>query len=172
MFTALTKQFTTASTRLTTVRYNQTKAEIKVVNNMISALRETSSINAKSTTASIDSLDLGSKKRNSASRALLADSLLSAHHEDPRVKGLELPLTGPIAGRMVKIHNFDLNTAFKKLRGVISANNIKGEKMAQRFYKKPGKVLEEKQIRRKKRVFNEGVRRLMQVVVEAKRRGY
>ncbi|KAH3666687.1 hypothetical protein WICMUC_005504 [Wickerhamomyces mucosus] len=102
--------------------------------------------------------------------SLLIKATVDEQH--PKDIAQQLKRTGPIAGRTVNVVNYDLNAAFKRLRQLVNSNNIRGEKMAQRFYKKPGKILEEKRIRRKKRIFNEGVRRLMGVVNEAKRRGY
>lgn len=83
-----------------------------------------------------------------------------------------LKVTGPLAGRIVTVRNGDINTAYRNIKFIINSNNIRGESMAQRFHMKPGKKLELKRIRRKKKMFNEGIRRLMDLVKEAKRRGY
>lgn len=162
MFSTLSKRLISAvpvTRRFSALRYQSTNAQSSVMT-LMGGLKSKSKFKSQ-----VDDLELY--------QITTQDPLRKSNSigEDPR-QGLSLKRTGPIAGRVVSVHKNDLNTAFKRLRGVISANNIKGEKMAQRFYKKPGKVLEEKQIRRKKRVFNEGVRRLMEVVKEAKRRGY
>ncbi|ONH68890.1 hypothetical protein BON22_1607 [Cyberlindnera fabianii] len=91
---------------------------------------------------------------------------------EPKEVAKNIPITGPIAGRMVKVDNGDVDRAFRHLKNVVNANNIRFDKQQQRFYKKPGKALEEKRIRRKKRMFDEGIRRLMNIVKDAKRRGY
>jgi small subunit ribosomal protein MRP21 len=91
---------------------------------------------------------------------------------NPKDVAKHIPITGPIAGRMVAVNPGNIDGAFRNLKFLVNSNNVKTDKNAQRFYKKPGKVLEEKAIRRKKKLFDAGVRRLIDIVKEAKRRGY
>lgn len=83
-----------------------------------------------------------------------------------------IPITGPISGRMTRVTGGNIDGAFRSLRYIVSSNSIRTDKNAQRFYKKPGKVAEEKTMRRKRKMFDAGIRRLIDIVKDAKRRGY
>lgn len=112
---------------------------------------------------------------HASARARSSDKLFSStttRGHSAKATAESLKLTGPLAGCVVSVHKGDINRAYRQLKGVVNANNIRGEAMMQRFHMKPGKVLEMKRIKRKKKTFDEGIRRLMDLVKEAKRRGY
>lgn len=91
---------------------------------------------------------------------------------NPKDVAAQLRITGPRAGKIVKVINHDIDGAFRALRSVVNSNNIKGDQIDQRFYLKPGKARELKTIRKNKREFMKGFKRLMEVVKDASRRGY
>ena len=75
-------------------------------------------------------------------------------------------------GRTVDVNNGDTATAFRLLNSIVNANNIPGDKRSQRFYIKPGKKAEMKRSQRHRREFMKGFKRLMDIVKDAKRKGY
>lgn len=91
---------------------------------------------------------------------------------NPKDVANQLRVTGPRAGRIVKIINHDVDGAFRALQSVVRTNNIRGDLNDQRFYLKPGKARELKSIRKNKKEFMKSFRRMMQVVKDASRRGY
>ena len=90
----------------------------------------------------------------------------------PKAYARTVAIKGPIAGRIVSVPQGNIDSAFRSLKYLVNSNNIRLDKNAQRFYKKPSKVLEEKRMRRKNKLFDQGIRRLVDIVKDAKRRGY
>lgn len=91
---------------------------------------------------------------------------------NPRDDALSSRLTGVIAGRTVNVFNSDTSSAFRQLNGIMFANKIPQESRNQRFYMKPGKVAEMKRSQRHRRDFMKGFKRLIEIVKDAKRKGY
>lgn len=75
-------------------------------------------------------------------------------------------------GRTVTVFNNDTATACKRLNSVVFANQIAMDRRSQRFHMKPGKKAELKRSQRHRRDFMKGFKRLMDIVKDAKRKGY
>ncbi|EDO18033.1 hypothetical protein Kpol_1045p18 [Vanderwaltozyma polyspora DSM 70294] len=91
---------------------------------------------------------------------------------NPREDAMDSKLTGVLAGRTVDVYNNDIASAFRQLSSKLTANNIAVDRRTQRFYMKPGKVAELKKSQRHRREFMMGFKRLMDIVKDAKRKGY
>lgn len=91
---------------------------------------------------------------------------------NPRDDALSSRLTGVVAGRTVNVFNNDTSNAFRQLNGIMFANKIPQDSRNQRFYMKPGKVAEMKKSQRHRRDFMKGFKRLIEIVKDAKRKGY
>lgn len=91
---------------------------------------------------------------------------------NPRDDALGSRLTGVVAGRTVNVFNSDTSNAFRQLNGIMFANKIPQDSRNQRFYMKPGKVAELKKSQRHRRDFMKGFKRLIEIVKDAKRKGY
>lgn len=123
-----------------------------------------------------------SQKNNELSQSL--NHLYSNKHEvsskrdffeyshKPKDDALSSRLTGVVAGRTVNVFNNDTSNAFRQLNAIMFANNIAQDKRAQRFYMKPGKVAEMKRSQKHRRDFMKGFKRLIEIVKDAKRKGY
>lgn len=79
---------------------------------------------------------------------------------------------GPIAGRTVDVINGDTASAFRKLDYILSSNSVWKDSKNQRFHMKPGKRKEMKRSQHHRKRFMKGFKRLMDVVKDAKRKGY
>lgn len=90
----------------------------------------------------------------------------------PKDDALSSRLTGVVAGRTVNVFNNDTANAFRQLNSIMFANNIAQDKRSQRFHMKPGKVAEMKRSQKHRRDFMKGFKRLIEIVKDAKRKGY
>lgn len=79
---------------------------------------------------------------------------------------------GPLAGRTVDVINGDTATAFRRLDLILSSNQVWKDRRDQRFYMKPGKKKELKRSQHHRKRFMKGFKRLMDIVKDAKRKGY
>ena len=75
-------------------------------------------------------------------------------------------------GRTVDVNNFDTNTACRRLNTIVFSNQIAIERRKQKFYMKPGKRAELKRSQRHRKDFMKGFKRLMEIVKDAKRKGF
>lgn len=75
-------------------------------------------------------------------------------------------------GRTVDVNNSDTNSACRRLGSIVFANQIAIDRRNQRFHMKPGKRAELKRSQRHRRDFMKGFKRLIDVVKDAKRKGY
>ncbi|QLL31577.1 hypothetical protein HG536_0B04410 [Torulaspora globosa] len=91
---------------------------------------------------------------------------------NPRDDALSSRLTGVAAGRTVDVFNNDTASAFRQLNSIMFANRIPQDSRNQRFYMKPGKVAELKRSQKHRRDFMKGFKRLIEIVKDAKRKGY
>ncbi|SCU95333.1 LAME_0F11738g1_1 [Lachancea meyersii CBS 8951] len=90
----------------------------------------------------------------------------------PKEDALTSRLTGIRAGRTVDVFNGDTAGAFRQLNSVVFANRIAHDKRNQRFHIKRGKAKEMRSSQRHRREFMKGFKRLIEVVKDAKRKGY
>lgn len=85
----------------------------------------------------------------------------------------QIPRTGPKAGRSVLVTQaFDLGRALRTLNSINNANKVRQTAMAQTKYEKPGKKLQRIAAERKRRRFDMGIKRLFEMVADARRKGY
>ncbi|SCV01491.1 LANO_0F12024g1_1 [Lachancea nothofagi CBS 11611] len=90
----------------------------------------------------------------------------------PKEDALTSRLTGVRAGRTVDVYNGDTAGAFRQLNSVVFANRIAHDKRNQRYHVKRGKAKEMRSSQRHRREFMKGFKRLIEVVKDAKRKGY
>ncbi|KAF5100681.1 hypothetical protein DV451_002444 [Geotrichum candidum] len=84
-----------------------------------------------------------------------------------------IPRTGVKAGRSVPVTGaLDLNRALRNLNSMNNTNRVRQTAMAQTKYEKPGKRKQRLRIQRSKRRFDMGIRRLFEMVADARRKGY
>ncbi|CAI1801663.1 hypothetical protein SEUBUCD646_0B00360 [Saccharomyces eubayanus] len=76
------------------------------------------------------------------------------------------------SGKSIIVNKNNPAESFKRLNRVMFENNIPGDKKSQRFYMKPGKVAELKKSQRHRKEFMMGFKRLIDIVKDAKRKGY
>lgn len=77
-----------------------------------------------------------------------------------------------MSGRTATVNNCDTATACRRLSSLLFANEIAIDRRKQRFHMKPGKKAELKRSQRHRKDFMKGFKRLMEVVKDAKRKGY
>ncbi|AET40982.1 mitochondrial 37S ribosomal protein bS21m Ecym_7132 [Eremothecium cymbalariae DBVPG len=90
----------------------------------------------------------------------------------PREDALSSKLTGIQAGRSVSVFNGNTMQALGRLNAVVKSNQIPRDKANQRFYLKPGKAREIRRSQKHRKDFMQGFKRLIEVVKDAKRKGY
>ncbi|QHS71483.1 mitochondrial 37S ribosomal protein bS21m [Saccharomyces paradoxus] len=76
------------------------------------------------------------------------------------------------SGKSIIVNKNNPAESFKRLNRIMFENNIPGDKRSQRFYMKPGKVAELKRSQRHRKEFMMGFKRLIEIVKDAKRKGY
>ncbi|CAI4054746.1 hypothetical protein SKDZ_02G0190 [Saccharomyces kudriavzevii ZP591] len=76
------------------------------------------------------------------------------------------------SGKSIIMNKNNPAESFKRLNRIMFENNIPGDKRSQRFYMKPGKVAEMKRSQRHRKEFMMGFKRLIEIVKDAKRKGY
>ncbi|EJS44609.1 mrp21p [Saccharomyces arboricola H-6] len=76
------------------------------------------------------------------------------------------------SGKSIIMNKNNPAESFKRLNRIMFENNIPGDKRSQRFYMKPGKVAELKRSQRHRKEFMMGFKRLIEIVKDAKRKGY
>lgn len=85
----------------------------------------------------------------------------------------QIPRTGPKAGRSVLVtQTSDLGHALRVLNSINQSNRVRHTAMSQTKYEKPGKRRQRIEGERKKRKFNMGIKRLFEMVADARRKGY
>lgn len=85
----------------------------------------------------------------------------------------QIPRTGPKAGRSVLVtQSLDLGRALRTLNSINAVNRVRHTAMSQTKFEKPGKRRQRIEGERKKRKFNMGVKRLFEMVADARRKGY
>lgn len=102
----------------------------------------------------------------------LSQNRVAAFDLQPKDDALSSRITGVAAGRTVDVYNNDTASACRQLNSVMLGNRIPHMKKAQRFYLKPGKVAEIKRSQRHRKDFMKGFKRLIDVVKDAKRKGF
>lgn len=85
---------------------------------------------------------------------------------------MQLPKMGPTAGRSVPVVQGDLASAINAMKIAMSKNNVKHDWRAQRFHERPG--LKRKRLRRERHRarFKEGFKRMVNVIIGMKAKGY
>ncbi|RPA72717.1 hypothetical protein BJ508DRAFT_419340 [Ascobolus immersus RN42] len=85
---------------------------------------------------------------------------------------MQLPKMGPTAGRSIPVMNGDLSGAINQMKAAMSKNNVKHDWRAQRFHERPG--LKRKRLRRERHRarFKEGFKRMVNVIIGMKAKGY
>jgi ribosomal protein S21 len=85
---------------------------------------------------------------------------------------MQLPKMGPTAGRSIPVLNGDLSGAINQMKAAMSKNNVKHDWRAQRFHERPG--LKRKRLRRERHRarFKEGFKRMVNVIIGMKAKGY
>ncbi|AAS54207.2 AGL284Cp [Eremothecium gossypii ATCC 10895] len=99
--------------------------------------------------------------------ALHAASMLS-----PREDAFRSRLTGVRAGRTVSVFNGNTSQALQRQNMLLRSARIAQDRREQRFYLKPGKVKEQQRSRKHRREFMRAFKGLIEVVKDAKRKGY
>lgn len=112
-------------------------------------------------------LNFDSKVTDASDRTFDPNLMLS-----PKEDSLGSKLTGITAGRSVSVFNGNTMLAFQRLNSIIRSNQISRDKRNQRFYLKPGKAKEMRRSQKHRREFMKGFKRLIDVVKDAKRKGY
>lgn len=81
--------------------------------------------------------------------------------------------TGTKAGRSYEVSGMtDLGRALRSVNIANSSNRVRQISMSQTKYEKPGKVKQRLKMERNKRRFDMGIRRLFEIVADARRKGY
>ncbi|OLL21945.1 37S ribosomal protein mrp21, mitochondrial [Neolecta irregularis DAH-3] len=78
---------------------------------------------------------------------------------------------GPYAGRSVAIDRGDLSFAFRKLHHILKNNNVRQQFRRQKYYEKPSVKAKRLRSERHRKMFKEGVKRLVNIVRDMKRKG-
>lgn len=84
----------------------------------------------------------------------------------------EIKRTGTLAGRSVTLGTMSLNMALSRLNSMNQINKVRRVLSLQRYHERPGKVRLRLRNEKAKRDFNKGIRRLFDLVNEARRKGY
>lgn len=85
----------------------------------------------------------------------------------------EIPRTGVYAGRTVAIDSeADLPRALRNLNSMNAVNQVRQTSLSQTKFVRPGKVKQRILIERRKRKFKQNVKRMFELVAEARRKGY
>lgn len=90
----------------------------------------------------------------------------------PREVAKNLRIYGPISGRVVDVHNHNLNQSLNALNRVVTENRIKHYQKIESRYIKPGKYKVKKKIENRKNFFMKGFKSLIEDLHECKRRGF
>lgn len=85
----------------------------------------------------------------------------------------KIPRTGPKAGRTVEVKaGMSLQQSLRILNSLNRQSNVRRISMSQKIYEKPGKKAQRLKVERKKKLFNENIKRMFELVSEARRKGY
>ena len=106
----------------------------------------------------------------------MEDDLFSSDKVKEAMGGYQInmiPRTGAMAGRSVPVEGpVGLQSALRNLNMINQANKIRRVLSLQRYHERPGKVKLRLRNEKARRDFNKGVRRLFDLVSEARRKGY
>lgn len=117
-------------------------------------------------------LNEGIQKNSKKGGMAASRPLVDAEQVTRRKIGLP-PRTGPLVGRTVLVNNPQyLPQAIRRINTLNQINKLPQTVRLQRFAERPGKARLRIRIERKKREFNAGIRRLFDLVNEARRKGY
>ncbi|CCE65200.1 hypothetical protein TPHA_0K00660 [Tetrapisispora phaffii CBS 4417] len=112
------------------------------------------------------------KDLNDANKKRKQELLKSSFQLQPKDDALSARMVGVQAGRTVDIFNGNTQNGLRQLSSLVYTNNIPQDRKDQMFYKKPGKVAERKRSLRHRKEFKKGFQRLIEIVKDAKRKGY
>ncbi|QEU62818.1 Mrp21 [Kluyveromyces lactis] len=113
-----------------------------------------------------------SKSAKESSNGSRKDMSFSAMMQSPREDALSSKLTGIQAGRTIDVFSGNTMAAFQRLGSIVRSNSIQKDKRAQRFYLKPGKARELRKSQKHRKEFMKSFKNLIEVVKDAKRKGY
>ncbi|AGO13596.1 AaceriAGL284Cp [[Ashbya] aceris (nom. inval.)] len=99
--------------------------------------------------------------------ALHAASMLS-----PREDAFRSRLTGVRAGRTVAVFNGNTSQALQRQNVLLRSARVAQDRREQRFHLKPGKAKEQQRSRKHRREFMRAFKDMIEVVKDAKRKGY
>lgn len=99
-------------------------------------------------------------------------SSISMAMQSPREDAVNSRLTGIQAGRTVDVFSGNTLAAFQRLDSIVRSNGIARDKRQQRFYLKPGKAREMRRSQKHRRDFMKSFKHMIEVVKDAKRKGY
>ncbi|CCD22304.1 mitochondrial 37S ribosomal protein bS21m NDAI_0A01460 [Naumovozyma dairenensis CBS 421] len=91
---------------------------------------------------------------------------------NPREAAMGSKLIDTYAGRVIDVRNGNTIAGMRSLNSLIFSNEINKDRRKQQFYMKPGKAAELKKSLRHRKVFMLAFKRMMDVVKDAKRKGY
>ncbi|CAI4037161.1 hypothetical protein SMKI_02G0240 [Saccharomyces mikatae IFO 1815] len=120
-------------------------------------------------TAEILSMEIPIDMMQSAGRINRRELLSEAEIARSSVENAQMRFN---SGKSIIMNKNNPAESFKRLNRIMFENNIPGDKRSQRFYMKPGKVAELKRSQRHRKEFMMGFKRLIDIVKDAKRKGY
>ncbi|CAI4244322.1 BDN_1c_G0001060.mRNA.1.CDS.1 [Saccharomyces cerevisiae] len=124
---------------------------------------------SKTDNADILSMEIPVDMMQSAGRINKRELLSEAEIARSSVENAQMRFN---SGKSIIVNKNNPAESFKRLNRIMFENNIPGDKRSQRFYMKPGKVAELKRSQRHRKEFMMGFKRLIEIVKDAKRKGY
>ena len=124
---------------------------------------------SKTDNADILSMEIPIDMMQSAGRINKRELLSEAEIARSSVENAQMTFN---SGQSIIVNKNNPAESFKRLNRIMFENNIPGDKRSQRFYMKPGKVAELKRSQRHRKEFMMGFKRLIEIVKDAKRKGY
>ncbi|CAI4938077.1 CGH_3_HP_G0000220.mRNA.1.CDS.1 [Saccharomyces cerevisiae] len=124
---------------------------------------------SKTDNADILSMEIPIDMMQSAGRINKRELLSEAEIARSSVENAQMRFN---SGKSIIVNKNNPAESFKRLNRIMFENNIPGDKRSQRFYMKPGKVAELKRSQRHRKEFMMGFKRLIEIVKDAKRKGY
>ncbi|SCW00098.1 LAFE_0B09406g1_1 [Lachancea fermentati] len=148
----------------------------RLCNSGNSPIFDPSQLNPLSGTAAgasaVNRLEMKLPKTNETTQSRSQQRLAESFVLSPKEDAMGSRLTGVKGGRSVDVFNGDTSGAFRQLNSIVFANRIAQDRRNQRFHLKPGKAKELRRSQKHRRDFMKGFKRLIDIVKDAKRKGY
>lgn len=153
-------------------RFNSTLSNTTSTVNAVNSVKSTTKETTSSARSAINELRISQLQNLDNSGGFFSNKVASDPITDAFDFAQRFIVSDKIAGRSVIVTNKELDRSLSQFNSLVKANRLREVNYEQRFFTKPNKRRLAKRVANRKRVFENGIAKLFEVVKDAVRKGY